>query len=92
MKAKSKGKDYIPQFTVILDCEGLGWKHYTSYDGTVTRVEMNSEVKLSYWSFFSVYSGLQAVLTMFKYFEANYPETIRQGIFVNSKYIIHLLL
>jgi hypothetical protein len=33
MRTRSKGKDYIPQFTVIIDCEGLGWKHYTSYDG-----------------------------------------------------------
>jgi hypothetical protein len=60
MKMKSKGRDSIPQFTVIVDCEGLCWKHYTCYE------------------------GVQAVLTMFKYFEANYPETMRRGIFVNT--------
>ncbi len=33
LKLKSKGKDYIPQFSVIVDLEGFGWRHYTNYEG-----------------------------------------------------------
>jgi len=29
----SKGKDYIPGFSIIVDLEGLGWKQYRCYDG-----------------------------------------------------------
>jgi len=33
IQTKSKGKDSMNQFSIIVDLKGLGWKHYTNYAG-----------------------------------------------------------
>jgi len=66
MKIRSKDKEAIPQSTVIVDLEGLGWRQYTSVD------------------------ALQGTLTLLKYFEANYPDTLRLGIIVNAPSIFSM--
>ncbi|XP_035710301.1 SEC14-like protein 2 [Folsomia candida] len=65
--ARSTNRDYIPQFSVIIDCLGLGWKHYLSYD------------------------GIQAAILALRYFEANYPDSLRLGAAVNCPSVLNMM-
>lgn len=52
---RSRDSEYFPQFSLILDCAGLGWKHYLSYDGKDWKKVSRSAKRESLKSFIRSY-------------------------------------